>query len=71
MNFALALADGSMRGVRVDLDGLAGRASGTGSIAASLLGGQVSEATAATLAKTKDPAKLIALALGSPEFQRR
>ena len=71
MNFAVALADGTMRGVRVRLDGLSTPGTGPGSIAESLLGGHVSEATAATLAKTKEPAKLIALALGSPEFQRR
>jgi hypothetical protein len=71
MNFAVALADGTMRGVRVRLDGVATRGSGPGSIAASLLGGDVSEATASTLAKTNEPATLVALALGSPEFQRR
>ncbi len=71
MNFAVALADGTMRGVRVSVDGLSTPGSGPGSIAESLLGGHVSEATAATLAKTKEPAKLIALALGSPEFQRK
>jgi uncharacterized protein (DUF1800 family) len=71
MNFAVALADGTMRGVRVSLDGRPTHGAGPGSVAESLLGGYVSEATAATLAKTKEPAKLIALALGSPEFQRR
>jgi uncharacterized protein (DUF1800 family) len=71
MNFAIALADGTMRGIRVGLDGSSTRGAGPGSVAESLLGGHVSEATAATLAKTKEPAKLIALALGSPEFQRR
>jgi uncharacterized protein (DUF1800 family) len=71
MNFAVALADGTMRGVRVSLDGVPTRGSGPGSIAESLLGGDVSEATASTLAKTTEPAKLVALALGSPEFQRR
>ncbi|MGH9311693.1 MAG: DUF1800 domain-containing protein, partial [Vicinamibacterales bacterium] len=71
MNFAVALADGTVRGIRVNLDRFTARASGPVSIAESLLGGQVSEATAATLAKTNEPAKLVALALGSPEFQRR
>jgi uncharacterized protein (DUF1800 family) len=71
MNFAVALADGTMRGVRLNLDGIPARGNGAGSISESLLGGNVSEATASTLAKTSDPAKLVALALGSPEFQRR
>jgi uncharacterized protein (DUF1800 family) len=71
MNFAVALADGTMRGVRVSVDGMAAGGSGRDSIARSLLGGNVSDATSATLARTTEPAKLIALALGSPEFQRR
>jgi uncharacterized protein (DUF1800 family) len=71
MNFAVALADGTMRGIRVNPDSLAARNAKPAAIADSLLGGQMSEATAATLAKTDDPAKLLALALGSPEFQRR
>jgi len=60
MNFALQLVSGKMRAVQP----------GTGSIAAAL-GGDVSEATAATIAKTSDPRQVAALTLGSPEFQRR
>jgi uncharacterized protein (DUF1800 family) len=71
MNFAVALADGTMRGVRVRLEAIPTRGIGAGSISESLLGANVSEATASTLAKTSDPTKLVALALGSPEFQRR
>jgi hypothetical protein len=36
----------------------------------SLLGTEVSDATKLTLARVTDPATLIALVLGSPEFQR-
>jgi uncharacterized protein (DUF1800 family) len=60
MNFALQLVSGKMRAVQP----------GTGSIAAAL-GGDISEATAATIARTSDPRQVAALTLGSPEFQRR
>jgi uncharacterized protein (DUF1800 family) len=36
-----------------------------------LLGGRASDSTAKTLARAQEPQQLIALALGSPEFQRR
>jgi uncharacterized protein (DUF1800 family) len=36
-----------------------------------LLQGQVSDATRGTLARAETPQNLVALALGSPEFQRR
>jgi len=36
-----------------------------------LLGGNASDATRQTLARATTPQMLIALALGSPEFQRR
>jgi uncharacterized protein (DUF1800 family) len=36
-----------------------------------LLSGQASEATRQTLARAQHPQQLVALALGSPEFQRR
>ncbi|HET7699142.1 MAG TPA: DUF1800 domain-containing protein [Vicinamibacterales bacterium] len=60
MNFALQLVSGRMRGVRPG-SGAAGAA----------LGGDVSAATAATIAKAADPRQTAALTLGSPEFQRR
>jgi uncharacterized protein (DUF1800 family) len=58
MNFALALA---------------GRPAGVGRLpsADALLGGDVSDATRTTVAKAADPAQAVALALGSPEFQKR
>jgi uncharacterized protein (DUF1800 family) len=74
MNFAVALADGTLRGVRVDAGRLAAGADGDSRRAAAartLLAGQISAATAATLAKTDEPVKIVALVLGSPEFQRR
>jgi uncharacterized protein (DUF1800 family) len=37
----------------------------------SMLAGQVSDATARTLARAETPQQLVALTLGSPEFQRR
>jgi uncharacterized protein (DUF1800 family) len=40
-------------------------------LVASILGGQASEATRATMARAGSPEQLIALALGSPEFQKR
>jgi hypothetical protein len=36
-----------------------------------LLGGDVSDTTRATIAKATDGPKMMALALGAPEFQRR
>jgi uncharacterized protein (DUF1800 family) len=60
MNFALQLVGGRMRGVR------AGSAP-----AGAALGGEISDATAATIAKASEPKQVAALTLGSPEFQRR
>jgi uncharacterized protein (DUF1800 family) len=60
MNFALQLVGGRMPGVR------------TGSaVTAAALGGDLSEATTATIAKATDPRQTAALTLGSPEFQRK
>jgi uncharacterized protein (DUF1800 family) len=60
MNFALQLVSGKMRAVRP----------GDGAVSAAL-GGDISAATAATIAKASDPGQIAALTLGSPEFQRR
>ena len=60
MNFALQLVSGRMRGVQ------------TGSVVTpAALAGDVSDTTAATIAKATDPRQATALTLGSPEFQRR
>ena len=60
MNFAVQLVGGKMRGVRA----------GT-TPAAAALGGEISQTTAATIAKAGDPQQVAALTLGSPEFQRK
>jgi len=61
MNVALALANGQLRGI--SLPSPAGPPS--------LPGSGASEATRATIARAQSPAQAMALALGSPEFQRR
>ncbi len=60
MNFALQLVSGRMRAVQP----------GAGEVGAAL-GGDLSPATSATIAKAADPKQIAALTLGSPEFQRR
>ena len=40
-------------------------------VIASILAGTVSDGTRATLARADTPQNLVALTLGSPEFQRR
>jgi uncharacterized protein (DUF1800 family) len=74
MNFALALVANRIPGTSVDVAALAG----AGGIEAAraqlrerLLGGEVSSSTDDTIARAEEPAKAAALALGSPEFQRR
>jgi uncharacterized protein (DUF1800 family) len=61
MNVALALARGSMKGVAVSHV----------PDPTSLIAGGASEATRMTIARAGTPAQAAALALGSPEFQRR
>ncbi len=61
MNLALSLASGEVRGVRV----------ASPPKADTLLQGQVSDTTRATIAKAQSEPQALALALGSPEFQRR
>jgi uncharacterized protein (DUF1800 family) len=60
MNFALQLVSGRVRAVEP----------GDASVSAAL-GGDISDATRATIAKATDPRQAAALTLGSPEFQRR
>jgi uncharacterized protein (DUF1800 family) len=74
MNFALALVANRIPGTSVDMAALAG----AGGIEAAraqlrerLLGGDVSSSTDDTMARAEEPTKAAALALGSPEFQRR
>jgi uncharacterized protein (DUF1800 family) len=69
MNFAVALTS---RGKRPRADFGAQAAPVTAdAIVRNALGGDLSDATRATIAKATEPPKAIALVLGSPEFQRR
>lgn len=61
MNLAQTLAGGRTRGVMV----------GELAEATTLIGGEISETTRSTIARATTPAQAAALALGSPEFQRR
>jgi len=72
MNFAIALTEGRVRGVRAAV------ASGGESIQAArdeivdrVLAGDLSSSTRDTVAKASRPSQAVALLLGSPEFQRR
>ena len=70
MNFAVALAGGRMRGVRPSA--FSEQASEAGaSIVSATLAGDLSQATAATVAKATASPQAVALVLGSPEFQKR
>ncbi len=74
MNFALALVDNRLPGVRVDLDALGGSpdlAVARSQLLRQLLDNQVSPATQATLDKASTLPQLVALALGAPEFQKK
>jgi uncharacterized protein (DUF1800 family) len=74
MNFAVDLTANRLRGVRVDLAALTGTTDvdrAKAWVAANLLRGQASTSTSATLARGTDLPSIAALALGSPEFQRR
>jgi uncharacterized protein (DUF1800 family) len=72
MNLSVALASNRLRGIVVDLRSLA-PASGAApaAVAESLLGPDVSASTRAVLARQAGLVDVVALALGSPEFQRR
>jgi uncharacterized protein (DUF1800 family) len=72
MNFAVALTEGRMRGVRAPTiaDGRSVD-NARDEIAEQVLAGDVSASTRATVAKASRPAQAVALLLGSPEFQRR
>jgi uncharacterized protein (DUF1800 family) len=59
MNLALRLASGQVKGTWVDPS------------AGVRLAGDVSETTRTTITRATDPAKMMALTLGSPEFQRK
>jgi uncharacterized protein (DUF1800 family) len=70
MNFALALVQNKVVGVRVDLP--AGDLNDARErLVQTVLQGSASDATSATLQKAKDATQLTALVLGAPEFQRK
>lgn len=73
LNFAVQLASGQLRGVRVTVRDLAPNTSeaSRNALVDNLLLGTVSDVTRETLAKAESPQQLIALTLGSPEFQKR
>jgi uncharacterized protein (DUF1800 family) len=79
MNFALALVQNKVQGVRLDLTTMTGASSGAaGDLGAArnrlvqtVLQGTASDATVATMERAKDTTQLSALALGAPEFQRK
>ena len=73
MNFALALADNQLPGVRLDRDPNEERSTVAvrDRLADEWLRGDASPATLETMTKATDVTQLIALAIGSPEFQKR
>jgi uncharacterized protein (DUF1800 family) len=73
LNFAVQMSSGQLRGVRVNVRDLAPNISEASrdALVANLLLGTVSDATREALAKADSPQQLIALTLGSPEFQKR
>jgi uncharacterized protein (DUF1800 family) len=73
MNLALRLANGEARGVRVPVAAIVpdtGEAT-RDRLILDLLGGDISPGTSAVLAKAETPQQLLALMLGSPDFQRK
>jgi uncharacterized protein (DUF1800 family) len=73
LNFAIELAGGRFRGVRVPVRQLAPDTSDAtrDALVARLITSPVSTITRDTLSKAESPQHLIALTLGSPEFQKR
>ncbi len=72
MNFAVALTEGRVRGMR---PAAAGRSESNEAsldeIVDQVLAGDLSASTRETVAKASRPSQAVALVLGSPEFQRR
>jgi uncharacterized protein (DUF1800 family) len=73
MNFAVALTQGGMRGVKgpgapASPDGIDGARD---TLAHDVLADDISESTRATVARATEPTQAVALLLGSPEFQRK
>jgi uncharacterized protein (DUF1800 family) len=68
MNIALAIAGNQMRGISMANQPAASDSRG---LAATILNGDVSDATLATISKATTAPQMVALTLGAPEFQRR
>jgi uncharacterized protein (DUF1800 family) len=69
MNFALALGRNAMRGISMTTDSWTPGERNL--VIDSTLGSNVSDTTRATIFKAAIPPQIVALTLGSPEFQRR
>lgn len=73
LNFAIQLANNQLRGVRLNVRALAPDTSDAtrDALVTKLVFGDISDITRNTLAKAESPQHLVALTLGSPEFQKR
>lgn len=73
LNFAIQLASNQLRGVRLNVQTLAPDTSEAtrSALVTKLVFGDVSDITRNTLARAESPQHLVALTLGSPEFQKR
>ena len=73
LNFAIQLAGNQLRGIRLDVRSLAPDTSETTrtQLVTKLVFGDISSITRDTLARAESPQHLVALTLGSPEFQKR
>lgn len=73
MNFGLQLVSNQQRAIKVNVTTLAPDTSlaARDALIGQVLAGRISASTSATLAKAPNPQQLLALLLGSPEFQKR
>jgi uncharacterized protein (DUF1800 family) len=73
LNFAIELASGRVRGVRIPVRQLAPDTSDAtrDALVTKLIASPISTITRDTLSKAESPQHLVALTLGSPEFQKR
>ena len=71
MNFALAVAGGELRGIQLPGVAVGGADRARDRIVHDALAGDVSKATMETIVKATSVEQTIALAIGSPEFQRQ
>jgi uncharacterized protein (DUF1800 family) len=71
MNFALAVSGGQMRGIELPTQDPARPDAARDRVVRDALAGDVSPTTLATIAKATTVEQTIALAIGSPEFQRQ